>query len=64
MQITSSVARILLVSICLLQIQCTAKVDKQPNSELTPFFGTYTGNSLNVVKGELSERDLAVTIKP
>ena len=28
MQLTSSVARILLVSICMLQIQCTAKVDK------------------------------------
>lgn len=64
MQLTSSVARILLVSICLLQIQCTAKVDKLPTNELTPFFGNYVGNSLNVVKGELSERDLAVTIKP
>ena len=60
----SSVARILLVGVCLLQIQCKAQDDMRPGNELTPFFGTYAGNSINVVKGELSERDLAVTIKP
>lgn len=64
MQLKSKLARIILVSLCLLQIQCKAQVDTQLSNELTPFFGTYTGNSINVVKGEISERDLAVTIKP
>ncbi|MFK7997102.1 MAG: hypothetical protein AB8B87_23410 [Granulosicoccus sp.] len=57
-------SRITLILLCLLQIQCTSQVDQQHSSELKPFFGTYTGNSINVVKGEVSERDLAVVIKP
>jgi len=64
MPLTNKVARIVLVTLCLLQIQCTAQKDAQLTNELTPFFGTYTGSSINVVKGEVSERDLAVTIKP
>ncbi|MFK8081923.1 MAG: hypothetical protein AB8B97_16680 [Granulosicoccus sp.] len=59
-----SVPGFLLIAACLLQIQCTAKEDLHHNEQLAPFFGTYTGNSVNVVKGEVSERDLAVIIKP
>ena len=64
MQLKSKVARIVLIGVCLLLTQCKAQVDTQSSNELAPFFGTYTGTSINVVKGEVSERDLAVTIKP
>lgn len=57
-------ARLFLILACVLLIQCTLKKDSQDNSALTPFFGTYTGSSNNVVQGEESERDLTVTIKP
>lgn len=64
MRLMSNIAKTLLICACLLQIQCTEQVDLPPSNELTPFFGTYTGTSLNIVKGEVSERDLAVSIEP
>lgn len=64
MQNMTVAARFILICACVLLIQCTVKKNEQSDSELTPFFGTYTGVSINVVQGEVSGRDLAVTIKP
>ncbi|MFK7858263.1 MAG: hypothetical protein AB8B64_05570 [Granulosicoccus sp.] len=65
MNLKMRVSRLLLVGVCLLQIQCTTQVDTtKHDSEITPFFGTYAGTSINVAKGEISERDLAVVIQP
>ena len=64
MQHMTGAARYILICACIMLTQCTVKKNEQSVSELTPFFGTYTGNSINVVQGEESERDLAVTIKP
>lgn len=61
---SSNVARVLLVCVSLLLVQCSSSVDELKNDELNAFFGTYTGTSSNVVDGELSQRDLSVTIKP
>ena len=60
----SNIARILVICASLLQIQCTSSVEEASNGKLNAFFGTYTGSSSNVGEGEISERDLAVTIKP
>ena len=60
----SNFARILVICASLLQIQCTSGVDEVSYGNLTSFFGTYSGSSTNVAQGEMSERDLSVTIKP
>lgn len=64
MRVSSILGRFLLVCLCLLQIQCTVSVNTQAREELKPFFGTYSGKSVNIARGEISERELAVTIKP
>ena len=61
---SSNITRILVVCAALLQIQCTSGVDEASYGKLNDFFGTYTGSSSNVAEGEMSERDLSVTIKP
>ena len=64
MHIINRFARFTLIVACLLQIQCGGQVQPKFTEELAPFYGTYKGNTLNIIKGEMSERDLAVTIKP
>ncbi len=64
MRIINSFARFTLIVGCLLQIQCTGQVQPKFTDELAPFYGTYSGNTPNIIKGEMSERELAVTIKP
>ncbi len=64
MRIVSKFARFTLIIGCLLQIQCTGKTHPKFTGDLEPFYGTYKGNTLNIIKGEMSERELAVTIKP
>lgn len=60
----NSFAKILVICVSLLQIQCTPTADDKEGDEISAFFGTYTGTSSNVAEGEASERDLSVTIKP
>lgn len=59
-----SMARGLLIVGCLLQIQCEVQVQTRPTGEIEPFYGRYEGASIDVSRGEVSERDLEVTIKP
>ena len=60
----NKIARILTVCASLFLIQCSSSVVETSNTDLNPFFGTFKGTSSNVVEGEMSERDLSVTIKP
>lgn len=64
MQKKNRLAVILLVGMCLMQIQCKVQVQTSPTDELSPFFGTFKGTTATAIKGEVSERDLTVTIKP
>lgn len=64
MRIVKGLARALLIGVCLLQIQCDVEIQRKPTSEMEPFYGNYEGTTINVAKGEVSERDLGVAIKP
>ncbi len=64
MNINRKLAIVLLVGVCLLQIQCKVKVQNSPTEDLSRFFGTFKGTAATAIKGEISERDLTVTIKP
>ena len=64
MRMVKGLARGLLIGVCLLQIQCEVQVQGRPTNEIEPFYGSYEGASFDVSKGEISERDLEVTIKP
>ena len=64
MRLIKRFARFTVLFGCLLQLGCGAQVQPKFTDALDPFFGVYKGSSLNIIKGEMSERDLAVTIKP
>ncbi|MGQ7846068.1 hypothetical protein ACUNV4_16415 [Granulosicoccus sp. 3-233] len=64
MHIARIFPRFALVLGCLLLMQCGVHVQPKFTEDLDQFFGTYEGNTLSVTKGEISERELAVTIKP
>lgn len=64
MPISSSFVRFTLVVGCLLLVQCGVQVQPKFTVDLAPFYGTYKGNTLSVIKGEISERELGVKIKP
>lgn len=49
----------------LLLVNCTGAGQKTvTDNSWSKFYGTYTGNAASVITGELSERELTVTIKP
>lgn len=58
----SHIVRVLIICASLFQIQCTSSDDDNNNDALDAFLGKYTGSSSNVAEGEISERDLSVTI--
>ena len=64
MHILKSFARFTLIVGCLLQLQCSGQVQPKFTEEMAPFYGTYEGTTPNIIKGEMSARELAVTIKP
>ena len=64
MHIFSGFTRFCLIIGCLLQLQCSGQVQPKFTEEMSPFYGTYEGNTPNIIKGEMSERELSVTIKP
>lgn len=64
MHIISRLARFTLIVGCLLQIQCGVQVQPKFTGDLAPFYGTFKGKTLDIIKGEMSERELAVTIEP
>jgi len=64
MHIMRSFARFTLFVGCLLQLGCGVQVQPKFSEELIPFYGTYKGSTPSIIKGEMSERELAVTIKP
>lgn len=57
-------AAVALVCASLMLVQCKVQVQTSSTSELEPFFGTFKGTSATALKGEVSERDLTVTISP
>ena len=56
-------SRYIWVALCLLAGASTASADT-PDRPLKDFFGDYVGRSISTVEPGLSERDLAVNIKP
>ena len=62
--ISEKMARVVLVGMCCLLVQCKVEPTFTSTGELEPFYGTFVGSTATVSKGEKFERDLTVIIMP
>ncbi len=57
--------RLSIAALCVLLVHCKVEPTSSFSDQIEPFYGTYTGTSEPTVSdGEVSERDLTVTIAP